>query len=138
MDKIEKTSVKLDTEIRREDLNNNLIIIGGPIVNTVCFKINEKLPIKFLKKEKAFVTLSGKKYYDDEIGIIIKTNNPFARDKKILVIEGKRYIGTKACVIAFMQNLEGLSRRINEKGYAIIKGYDVDSDGIIDTVDFIE
>jgi len=41
-------SVKLDTEIRMEDLeNNNLIVVGGPVVNAITEKFNAKLPIKF-------------------------------------------------------------------------------------------
>lgn len=136
---IEKNVVKLDTEIKEKDLDNNLIIIGGPIVNTICYKINQKMPVVFLSKEKAFLSKkTNKKYYDDEIGIIIKTKNPFSKNKQILVIEGKRYIGTKACVIAFTKYLNELSKKINENSYTIIKGYDIDSDGIIDEIEFIE
>jgi len=140
INRVEKEIVKLDTEIKKEELeNNNLIIIGGPIVNAMTFRINEKLPVIFLRKEKAYFSKkSGKKYYDDEIGIIIKGKSPFNKNKKILVIEGKRYIGTKSCVIAFTKYLAKLSEKINEKGYAIVKGYDLDSDGLIDDIDFVE
>ncbi|MEM4647848.1 MAG: hypothetical protein QXO12_00855, partial [Candidatus Pacearchaeota archaeon] len=136
---IEKNVVKLDTEIKEKDLDNNLIIIGGPIVNTLCYKINQKMPIVFLLKEKAFLSKkTNKKYYDDEIGVIIKTKNPFSKDKQILLVEGKRYIGTKACVIAFTKYLHDLAKKINENSYTIVRGYDIDSDGIIDDIEFIE
>lgn len=139
IDKIDRNIVRLDTEVKRSELENNLIIIGGPIVNSITYSINEKLPVAFLKKEKAFTSKNtGKKYYDDEIGVIIKVKNPFNRKKFILVIEGKRYIGTKACVIAFTKYLDKLSKRINEKSYSIVRGYDSDSDGIIDEIDFVE
>jgi predicted transcriptional regulator len=139
LNKVEGPISMFDTEIKdKEVLKNNLIVVGGPIVNTLTYKINEKLPIVFLKKEKAFlVRQSGKKYYDDEIGIIIKCKNPFAKNKELLMIEGKRYIGTRACVIAFMKYLYELSKRINEKGYAVVRGYDADSDGVIDDVQFL-
>ena len=140
LDKVEKPVSILDTEIRdKEILKNNLVIIGGPIVNTLTYQINDKLPVGFSKNNKAFVVKqTGKKYFDDEVGIIIKQKNPFNKDKEILVIEGKRYIGTKACVVAFMKYLHELSKRVNEKGYVIVKGYDADSDGIIDDVQFLE
>ena len=38
---------KLDTETRENDLQNNLILIGGPVVNKVTVQLNERLPIKF-------------------------------------------------------------------------------------------
>src|SRR3989338_5889583 len=43
-------NVKLDTEVKQEDLANNLILIGGPIVNMITGEINNKLPIKFDKQ----------------------------------------------------------------------------------------
>lgn len=135
----EKNVVKLDTEIKEKDLDNNLIIVGGPIVNNLCYKINQRMPVVFLSKEKCFFSKkTNKKYYDDEIGVIIKTKNPFSKNKYILVIEGKRYIGTKACVIAFTTYLNELAKKINEKSYTIVKGYDLDSDGIVDDIEFIE
>ena len=44
---VPKFNVKLDTEVRDEDLENNLILIGGPVVNKIVEKVNSKLPIKF-------------------------------------------------------------------------------------------
>lgn len=40
-------NVKLDTEVREKDLQNNIILIGGPIVNKITEKMNDKLPISF-------------------------------------------------------------------------------------------
>src|SRR3989338_3934986 len=45
--------VKLDTEIRENDLQeNNLILIGGPIVNKITERVNERLPIFFDKSQR--------------------------------------------------------------------------------------
>ena len=44
---VPKFNVKLDTEVRDEDLGNNLILIGGPVVNKVVEQANSKLPIRF-------------------------------------------------------------------------------------------
>ncbi len=41
-------SVKLDTEAKTEDLQENLIIFGGPVINTVTEKINDKLLSRIL------------------------------------------------------------------------------------------
>ena len=53
-------NVRLDTEIRDEELTNNIILIGGPIVNTVTGKINSKLPIHFDKDPDRFDVTRGK------------------------------------------------------------------------------
>ena len=44
-------NVKLDTETITEDLSENLIILGGPIINTIAGKINNSSPIKFNEKD---------------------------------------------------------------------------------------
>ena len=71
-------NVRLDTEIRDEELTNNIILIGGPIVNTVTGKINSKLPIHFDKDNNWGITstITGKTYHNDETGMIVKTKNP--------------------------------------------------------------
>jgi len=139
LNRIEKNVCLLDTEVKERDLKDNLIVIGGPIVNTITAKLNDKLLVSFLKREKSFFSkLTNKKYFDDEIGVIIKQKNPFNKNKHVLVIEGKRYFGTKACVICFLNYFEELNKRINEKNYVIVRGYDEDSDGIIDNVEFLE
>ena len=105
-------SVKLDTEVRAEDLEKNIIVIGGPVVNTITGKFNPKLPIRFEKQENWAVhsTISEKTYTSDEIGIIIKTKNPFNPRKSLLLVAGKRYSGTKAAIIAFVKGVNTILR----------------------------
>lgn len=141
-------SVKLDTETTREDLKNNLIVIGGPGVNRLCAQINDKLPIKFKEDEKRknfytdiYSTISKKTYGEDENGIIVKMKSPFVADKQVLVIAGKRSQGTKAAIIALMQKFDEIcegnahNKRIMAK---VVEGIDSDSDGIIDSVEIKE
>lgn len=137
---VPKFNVKLDTEVRDEDLENNLILIGGPVVNKVVEKVNLKLPIRFengnIKSE-----ISNESYPQDECGLIVKAKSPFNKDKYVLVVAGKRFSGTRAAIIAFLKdfkkitngNLHNSSIKAN-----VVEGIDLDSDGIIDDIEFRE
>ena len=141
-------SVKMDTEVREADLKRNLILIGGPGVNAVTAKVNAKLPIRFVRvayKNNYFTQfksdVSGKTYSDESYAIITKTKNPWDKSKAMLVIAGRRFFGTRAAVLAFMQRFDELCKGIsyNPKIHArVIDGIDMDSDGEIDAVEFLE
>ncbi len=136
-------NVKLDTEVHQEDLQKNLIIIGGPVVNTITGKINPKLPIRFVKEENWMIesSISGKKYHSDEIGIIIKAKSPFNPKKFILLIAGKRQSGTRSVIIAFLKHFSEITKgnNYNPKILAkVIEGIDLDSDGIVDEAEVKE
>jgi len=135
--------VKLDTESTSDDLKNNLILIGGPIVNSVTEKINTRLPIRFQKEDnwKIYSAISKKSYHSDESGIIVKAKNPFNPRKHILLIAGKRYAGTRAVMIAFLKHFQELSKgnKFNDKIDAkVVEGVDLNSDGIVDDVEILE
>ena len=141
---VPKFYVKLDTDAREEDLkNNNLILIGGPVVNRVTWMANSKLPIRFDKEQHWAIhsTISDNNYPSDESGLIVKTKSPFNPDKSILIVAGKRYFGTRAAIIAFLKHFDELaagnvhSRSIKAR---IVEGIDLDSDGIIDEAEFRE
>ncbi|MBI2647240.1 S-layer protein, partial [Candidatus Woesearchaeota archaeon] len=137
---VPKFNVKLDTEVRDEDLNNNLILIGGPVVNKVMGRVNPKLPIRFengnIKSE-----ISNETYPQDECGLIVKSKNPFNSNKYILVVAGKRFSGTRAAIIAFLKDFKKITNgnihnpTIKAK---VVEGVDIDSDGIIDDIEFRE
>ena len=136
-------NVKLDTETRQEDLQNNLILIGGPVVNTITEKINSSLPIKFIKKENWIVhsTISKKDYRSDTIGIVTKIKSPFNKKKSILLIAGKRNTGTRTCIIAFLKHFKEIIKgnKHQPKTFAkVIEGIDMNADGIVDEVEFLE
>ncbi len=133
-------NVRLDTEVHQTDLKNNLILFGGPIVNTVVGKINEKLPIHFTAKSIKS-KLSNQEYFSDESGIIVKADNPFDKTKKILVVAGKRYTGTRACIIAFLKHFKDITdgNKFNNKIHAkVVEGVDLDSDGVVDDIEIKE
>lgn len=131
--------VKLDTEFQERDWHRNLIVIGGPIVNTIAATINKKLPIRFKEDGKTIMSsLTGKTYNNDQIGIIVKGKNPRRRDKAVLLIAGRRQAGTKAAILAFLTHFPELIE--GKKGMIahIVEGRDLDSDGVIDDVQFRE
>jgi predicted transcriptional regulator len=135
--------VLLDTEVRTEDLQNNIILIGGPVVNTVTEKINNNLEIYFDKENnwRIISTVSKKVYHSDETGIIVKQKNPFNRKKSILVIAGKRYAGTRAVMIAFIRYFDEIIKgnKYDSKIFAkVVEGIDLNSDGVVDDIEFLE
>jgi DNA-binding CsgD family transcriptional regulator len=132
LDKLKKASIQLDTEI--SSMKDDLIVIGGPVTNRITKKINDKLPVRFDKRKNIYSSISRKIYRGDECGIIVKTRNPYNKEKSIMVIAGKRYSGTRAAILAFLQNFE----EITKKDTHVIQGIDDDGDGIIDTVKILE
>jgi DNA-binding transcriptional ArsR family regulator len=137
-----KPNYKLDTQIKTEDLKNNLIFMGGPKANIWIDKINKKLPIYFdEKKEWAVISkFSGKTYSEDEVGIVIKMRSPFSKNKQILILSGKRFKGTRAATLALIKYAHKLNegKKFSEGVARIVRGIDRDSDGIIDDVEFLE
>lgn len=139
---------KLDTEVKEEDLKNNLILIGGPGVNFITSKLNPKLPIRFerIKDQGNFYSslhsnISGKNYFEEGCGIIVKAKNPFDKTKDILVIAGRRIAGTRAAILSFLQKFDEICKgnSHDSKIFAkVVEGIDKDSDGVIDSVEFLE
>ncbi len=138
-----RMKVKLDTEITNDDLEENLISIGGPTVNMLTWRVNRELPIYFdVEKENQIVSrVSGRVYGEDVNGVVETVPNPFAEDKTLLVLAGKRIEGTRASVVAFTEKLPELSLgNIYDRGLMVkvVEGIDRDSDGLIDDVVILE
>ncbi|MCA9486182.1 S-layer protein [Candidatus Woesearchaeota archaeon] len=138
-----ESRVKLDTEVSEQDLReNNLIVLGGPIVNKVSAEINAFLPVRFDEKEKSiFSSLSKRTYYNDEIGTINKIISPYNREKRILHVSGLRNAGTKAAILAFLKHFDELKHGNNYDGSVqsrVVEGLDVNSDGVVDEIEFLE
>ena len=143
LNNISKLNVKLDTEARTEDLQENLVLIGGPVVNTITEKVNSKLHIRFDVNNNWNIvsTISNKVYHTDETGIIIKQKNPYNKKKFILVVAGKRYAGTKAVMIAFIKYFKEIikgNKHDNKIFAKVVEGVDVNSDGIVDDIEILE
>ncbi|MBI2558590.1 S-layer protein [Candidatus Woesearchaeota archaeon] len=137
---VPKFNVKLDTEVREDDLNNNLILIGGPVVNKIVERANPKMPIRF-ENGNIKSTISNEVYPQDECGLIVKLKSPFNKDKYILVVAGKRFSGTRAAIIAFLKDFGKVTNgNVHNPGIKanVVEGIDLDSDGIIDDIEFRE
>ena len=138
--KPDKNKFKMDTQLKDEDLKENMILIGGPTVNIISGKINDYLPIKFTKKG-IHSSCSGKTYSYDESGMIVKVKNPFNKEKRILVIAGNTNLGTKACIAALYDRFDEISSgnrnkpRINAK---VVEGIDANGDNNIDSAKILE
>lgn len=128
------SAVSLDTDIRENELKNNLIVIGGPVINRITRMINDKMPIRFDARKNIYSSISRKTYKQDDCGIIAKIQNPFDRSKSILLIAGKRYSGTRAGILSFIKKFDEISK----KNSRIVEGLDNDSDGIIDDMKILE
>ena len=139
---IELPCFMFDTQVKKEDLNDNLILIGNPKFNTIVDRINSELPVYFDKeKEWSLVSKTTNKVYDQiSVGVVIKCKNPFNKKKKILILAGKRTRGTKAAIIAFTQHTEKIMKNptIEEDTHRIILGLDKDNDYELDHVKFLE
>ena len=135
--------VRLDTEITTEEIKgNNLILVGGPNVNSIFEKINEKLPIKFSKTQRGINSeITKKNYPEDEIGLVGKIINPFNNKKEILFFAGNRQSGTKASILFFTRYFEDFNKtnRFDKNtNIRIVEGIDLNSDGIIDDIEILE
>jgi len=133
---------KLDTELRNRDLKNNLILIGGPKANILIDKINKKLPIYFDPRHDFDIvsTFTKSVYTDDDVGVIIKMESPFVKNKEIMVLSGKRFKGTRAAIVALIKRSKQLEdgNRFDNGIARVVKGIDRDSDGRIDDIEFLE
>ncbi|NQU78204.1 S-layer protein [Candidatus Woesearchaeota archaeon] len=138
---VPEINVRLDTETTREDLKENLILIGGPITNRITHNLNRHLPIQFAPDKNIYSKISKTSYSSDETGIIVKIKNPYNKEKSILVVAGKRQSGTRAAIIAFLKEFKQIYSGNKFKPHTIAKvveGLDLDSDGVVDTVEFRE
>ncbi len=140
---IPNSCVMLDTEISQKQIEeNNLIIIGGPIVNRVTSLVNKEMPIYFDEEKKGIYSkITKKTYFNDEIGLINKFKNPYNKEKKILLIAGNRNSGTKSAILAFLKHFSHIKsgNLFNEKTSSkVIEGVDLNSDGVVDDCEFLE
>ena len=135
--------VMIDTQLTDRDLKNNLILIGGPGVNSITAKINNRLPLRFQasKGQRGYFlsiySSASDKTYKEEEGMILKIKNPFDRTKEILIISGKRRAGTKAAVLAFLRKFDQICapNKYDKSLFGhIIEGLDTNSDGVMDDV----
>ena len=131
----------LDTQLRQDDKKLNLIVAGGPKVNTFVAEINDLLPIKFDRKNFEIYSKLTKKHYLGNIGTVQLIQNPFNKKASLLLISGLNQHGTRAAVLAIIEKTARMSEG-NPKNPTIIarvvEGYDENGDGIVDSVEILE
>ncbi len=133
--------VVLDTDVISKNLfKKNLIVIGGPVTNLVTRDINNFMPIKFIKEEGWGLKDKNGIHVRDYEGTIEKIKNPFDKEKEIILIGGVRNIGTLSAMLAATR-----FSNITFKGYTgeipwsrMVRGYDIDGDGQIDSIETVK
>ncbi|MBL7170132.1 MAG: helix-turn-helix domain-containing protein [Candidatus Aenigmarchaeota archaeon] len=137
---------KLDTQTTKEDMKKNMILIGGPKSNIITEKINKLLPIYFDYSEEfrdwnIVSSLTKTIYREKFVGIIVRFSNPFEEGKEILLLAGKGFTGSRAAVLGLTKYPKEILKGNSVDSSVIakvVRGIDVDSDGIIDDVEFCE
>ena len=140
--------IKLDVDVKAEKEECcNLILVGGPGTNLLTQEINDHLPIRFnmtpSKHGFLFGGLFSEKtknvYTEDSVGLIAKIRNPWNNEKRIIVLAGNKTVGTKACVIGLAKSWKQILENYDEEPFAtVIKGFDMDGDGKIDSIEVLE
>jgi len=135
--------VRLDTEISEQELTRNLIVVGGPRVNTVTMGLNEFLPITYelTGRNMMISRLSGRSYGGEDEGAVQLIANPNNEAAKALVVAGNSYLGTRAAVLAFIRYTDEIAKGNMENRNVVarvVTGIDVNSDGLVDDVQFLE
>ncbi|MEM4511576.1 MAG: helix-turn-helix domain-containing protein [Candidatus Aenigmatarchaeota archaeon] len=121
--------IRLDTDVIKENLlNSNLILLGGPVSNYISYKINTILKVRFLQEYNwdIYSDFTNKRYSNELVSLISCLKNPFDENKRILLIAGKRALGTKIAIKYFISSSLDLSKDF----YIVIDSLDLDSDGI--------
>jgi len=131
----------LDTELKGREKEGNLVLAGGPKVNTVVAEVNKHLPIRFEEGSFDVYSTLSKKKYGENIGLVELVENPFNRKKKVLLLGGLNQNGTRAAVLALVKRMREV-----EKGNAynpgiiakVVEGFDDNGDGVVDAVEILE
>jgi DNA-binding transcriptional ArsR family regulator len=135
--------VKLDTEAKAENsLNRNMVVVGGPITNMVCSDLNEKLKVRFLYDGawSIFSERTNTKYTDELDALIARIKNPWDETKKIILLSGLKFEGTKTSILAITDRYEKILEDFdkNKDFYCVIRGLDKDGDGKVDDIKILE
>jgi len=83
---------------------------------------------------------TGKRYWEDSIGLIARIRNPFNPERIIYIIAGIRSVGTKSAVIALTRHHNYILQNFDpsKDWYCVVRGFDMDGDGQIDSVEVLE
>jgi hypothetical protein len=130
--KKERFELRWSDKIFRDDLNGNLVLIGGPMSNSITKAFTEtlKLPFSFSSQPKHDIMDSkggpifspkenGPDDYSPDYAIVLKIGNPHNEEKKLVIIAGCHrygtYIGAK-CV-----TLTRLLKKLEDKSVNVLE-----------------
>lgn len=135
--------VRLDTEMSQQELQQNLIIVGAPRVNTVAMMVNDWLPITYdLTGHGMMISrISNKNYSGDYEGAIQMIVNPMNQDSRVIVIAGNSFLGTRAAILAFIKHIDEVAagNLMNKNVIArVVSGLDTNNDGLLEETQFLE
>lgn len=136
--------VKLDVDAKSEKISRteNIISIGGPGTNIITSEFNRYLPIRFDETNfwSGLIAPHGRTHTLDNHGLIAKIRNPYSEKVNIVIIAGVRSAGTKSAIIALTNHGNEILKKFNqENNWAlVVQGFDMDSDGKIDTIDIVD
>jgi len=135
--------VKLDTEVKAAGMDReNMILVGGPVVNIVTLDLNPHLAVNFDWKQVWRIESSRTRrtYGDENVGLVAKVRNPWNPEKVVVVLSGSHYAGTSASILGLTQFtgdvLEGYEP--GRDFYRVVAGEDRDGDGRPDGVSVLE
>lgn len=136
-------TVRLDTEVKAEGLERtNMILVGGPVANILSLDLNEGIRIKFEWRDvwRIRSNITGRVYTEDHSGLIAKIQNPWRKDKKVLLLWGLHYTGTLSAILALTQFHDQVLEDYRGEGefYRVVLGLDRDGDGKLDDVEILE
>jgi len=119
------------TDIELKEKTGNLVLLGGPVVNTLTEEFNKFFPVRFVERA---IKSPKKEYTEDWCGFVAMADNPLDPGKKIMMIAGRTGSGTRAAILG----LRKYFKQAQEKGYVVVQGFDEDGDGIVDSIDLLE
>jgi len=138
-------TTKLDVEVKAENsFAENMILVGGPLTNTLTSEVNSHLPVRFEAEKFPYRELisnrTGQTYREDNVGLIAKIPNPHDQEKFIITLAGVRYTGTGAAILALsdfrdkvFDDYEG-----EDTWARVVLGKDMNGDGKTDSIEILE
>lgn len=136
-----KFPVKLDVDLKNEKLErSNLLIIGGPRTNLVASEVNPHLPLRFSEESfwGSIVDDEGRRYLSEREGIIVKTRNPWNKDRSCVLAAGLSGEATKAAIIGMTNFADQVLDGYSQGDYGVVlRGTDLDGDGKVDSVEVL-
>ncbi len=128
----------LDTQLLSEDRKQNLVLVGGPKVNTLVAEINDRLPIRYDHDHAQIRSTRSGRAYEGNIGVVELIDNPYKAGKKVLAVGGLNQNGTRAAVMAIVKKTKEVGLKSEESIARIVEGFDENGDGKVDAIEFLE